>query len=74
MLAKVKNLVRLDVDNVVTDAQGLAHSYMDKTLAGRTIEYTLKETRKAAGYDWLNEVVIIEITYDNDGKWYKIIQ
>ena len=68
LLAKVKNLVRLDVDNVVTDAQGLAHTYMDKTLAGRTIEYTLKETRKAAGYDWLNEVVIIEITYDNDGK------
>lgn len=68
LLNKVKNQIRLDVDNIVTNANGLGVAYMDKTLANKTIEYTLKETRKVAGYDWLDEVVILEITYDENGK------
>lgn len=68
LLETLKNLVRLDVDNVTTDVQGQATAYMDKTLANKTIEYTIKETRKADGYDWLDEVVIIEVTYDSTGK------
>ena len=68
LLALVKDLVRLDVDNITTDSTGIAIAYMDKTLANKTIEYTIKETKKADGYDWLDEVVIIEITYDAQGK------
>lgn len=68
LLQVVKDELRLDVDNVVTDANGYATAYMDKTLANKTIQYTLKETKKAVGYDWLSEVVIFEVTYDANGK------
>lgn len=68
LLETVKNLVRLDVDTITTDVNGVAIAYMDKTLANKTIEYTVKETKKADGYDWLDEVVIFEVTYDAEGK------
>lgn len=68
LLQTLKNLVRLDVDNVTTNAEGQATAYMDKGLANKTIEYTIKETRKADGYDWLDEVIILEIEYDSTGK------
>lgn len=67
LLNAVKKQVRLDVDRVVTDQNGNATIYMDKTLANKTIEYTLKETKKASGYDWLDYVVIFEVTYDANG-------
>ncbi len=67
LLDIVKKQVRLDVDRIVTDVNGKAIAYMDKTLSNKTIEYTLKETKKVQGYDWLNEVVIFEITYDANG-------
>ncbi len=67
LLNTVKKQIRLDVDRVVTDQNGRATLYMDKTLANKTIEYTLKETKKAAGYDWLDYVVIFEVTYDANG-------
>ena len=68
LLAIVKESVRLDVDNVTTDTDGHATAYMNNTLENKTIEYTLKETKKADGYDWLDEVVIFEVTYDATGK------
>lgn len=68
LLETLKKLVRLDVDNVTTDTAGKAIAYMDKTLASKTIEYTIKETRKASGYNWQDEPIIIEITYDETGK------
>lgn len=68
LLNEIKNELRLDVDNVVTNANGYAAAFMNKTLANKTIKYTLKETKKASGYDWLNEVVMFEITYDSNGK------
>jgi hypothetical protein len=68
LLSVVKNLVRLDVDNVTTNNNGIAIAYMDKTLANKTIEYTIKETKKQSGYVWLDEVIIIEVTYDETGK------
>lgn len=68
LLNTIKNQLRLDVDNITTNSKGLAVAYMDNTLANKTIEYTLKETRKAEGYDWLDEVVIFEISYDSEGK------
>lgn len=67
-LELVKKLVRLDVDRVTTNANGQAIAYMDKALANKTIEYTIKETKKAVGYDWPDEVVILEVTYDAQGK------
>ena len=68
LLDTLRKLVRLDVDNITTNSNGIAIAYMNKTLANKTIEYTLKEKRKADGYDWLDEVVIFEITYDANGK------
>ncbi len=68
LLETVKKQVRLDVDNVTTNQNGIAIAYMDKTLANKTIEYTIRETKKATGYDWLDEVVIFEVTYDAQGK------
>lgn len=71
LLNKVKSLVRLDVDTVTTDVNGNAIAYMDKTLANKTVEYTIKETRKPDGYDWPDEMIILEITYDSTGKMVK---
>lgn len=68
ILATIQKQVRLDAKNVTTDTEGKAIAYMDKTLANKTIEYTLKETKKAEGYDWLDEIIIIKITYDGTGK------
>lgn len=67
-LALVKKLVRLDVERITTNEQGQVVAYMDKDLANKTIEYTIKETKKAVGYDWPDEVVILEMTYDAEGK------
>lgn len=67
-LELVKKLVRLDVDRVTTNANGQVIAYMDKALANKTIEYAIKETKKAVGYDWPDEVVILEVTYDAEGK------
>lgn len=68
LLSELKNLVRLDVDNITTNINGNAIAYMDKTLANKTIEYTIRETRKPDGYDWQDEPIILEITYDETGK------
>lgn len=68
LLNTVKNQLRLDVDNIMTNAEGLATAYMDKTLANKTILYTLKETKKVPGYDWLSETITFEVTYDANGK------
>lgn len=67
-LELVRKLVRLDVDRITTNTTGQAIAYMDKALANKTIEYTIKETKKAVGYDWPDEVVILEVTYDAQGK------
>ena len=71
LLDKVKSLVRLDVGTVTTDSEGNVIAYMDKALANKTIEYTIKETRKPDGYDWPDEMIILEITYDSTGKMVK---
>lgn len=68
LLNIVKNQLRLDANNITTNNNGYAVAYMDKTLENKTIEYTLKETKKAKGYDWLDEVIIFEVTYDAEGK------
>ncbi len=68
ILEQVKKLVKIDVDRVTTDEAGNAVAHMDKTLANKTIEYTIKETRKAIGYDWPDEIIILEIQYDSTGK------
>lgn len=68
LLDEVKRLVKIDVDRATTDAAGNTIALMDKTLANKTIEYTIKETRKAMGYDWPDEIIILEVQYDNTGK------
>lgn len=67
ILVQVKDLVRLDVDRITTSG-GYATAYMDKTLESKTIEYTLKETKKPGGYLWPKELARIEVTYDSTGK------
>lgn len=68
IVSDIKNLVRLDVDRVTTNYSGYAIAYLDKTLEDKTIEYTLKETKKVQGYDWPDEEVRFEVTYDENGK------
>ncbi|MCI8362321.1 MAG: hypothetical protein HFJ41_04190 [Clostridia bacterium] len=67
-LAKLKSLVRIDRTVATTNKLGQAVAYVDKTLASKTIEYTIKEIRKAEGYDWPDEPIIIKVTYDETGK------
>lgn len=48
--------------------EGLATAYMDRTLENKTIAYSIKEVKKAVGYDWLDDDVILNVTYTSDGK------
>lgn len=68
IVSEIKDLVRLNVDRVTTNQNGNATAYIDKTLESKTIEYTLRETKKAEGYDWPEETVRFEVTYDETGK------
>lgn len=70
VLREIKEYVRIDSDRVTT-AQGGAIAYMDKTLENKTIEYTIRETKKPAGCQWPEEDIIFEITYDETGKMQK---
>ena len=51
-----------------TDINGQGTLGLDKDYANRTIKYTIKETKKVSGYQFPAEDLIIEVTYDNQGK------
>lgn len=58
----------LSMDEVPTDKLGKAMLSLDKALANKTIEYTIKQIRKTPGYEFPNEDIKIEITYDSEGR------
>lgn len=54
--------------DVTTNAQGQAIATVQKTVANKTIEYTIKETKKSPLYEWLPTDITLQISYDKDGK------
>ena len=54
-------------DKVTTDINGQTYAYMDRTLENQTINYTIKEVSRPSGYNWNEEDVILDITYDSNG-------
>ncbi len=67
VLKEIKEYVRIDSERVTT-VQGGTIAYMDKTLENKTIEYTVRETKKPSGCQWPDEDIIFKITYDETGK------
>ena len=59
---------QISKDQVVTDNNGQATLRMDRCLANETIVYTIHQTKKNAGYQFPEEDMKIEITYDSNGK------
>ena len=51
-----------------TDVNGYTASYLDRTLDNQDMYYTIKEIQKSAGYDWIDEDIVIKVTYDSNGK------
>lgn len=47
---------------------GYTEGYMDRTLDNNDMYYTIKEVKKASGYEWNGEDIIIKVSYDQDGK------
>lgn len=58
----------LSIDKVTTDINGQGMLKLDKCLASEKIIYTIKQTKKNAGYQFPPEDMKIEITFDSDGK------
>ena len=59
---------QLSTSTMQTDINGQGTLGMDKDYANRTIKYTIKETKKVSGYQFPSEDLIIEVTYDSQGK------
>ncbi len=55
-------------DTVSTNQYGKATANIDRTLDNRTMEYTIKETKKSPFYEWMKEEIKLEISYDETGK------
>lgn len=53
---------------VQTDVNGRGTLGFDKDYANETIRYTIKETKKIAGYQFPSEDLIIEVTFDSQGR------
>lgn len=57
--------------SVITGSTGVAGELIfgiDHTYENKTIEYTIKETKKAVGYKWIDNEIKIEIDYDQEGR------
>ena len=59
---------QLSTSTMQTDINGQGTLGLDKDYANRTIKYTIKETKKVAGYQFPAEDLVIEVTYDSQGK------
>lgn len=57
-----------DIGERQTDINGQLILGFDKDYANETIRYTIKETKKIAGYQFLSENLIIEVTFDSQGR------
>lgn len=62
---------QLSTSTMQTDINGQGTLGMDKDYANRTIKYTIKETKKVSGYQFPAEDLVIEVTYDSQGKIIK---
>ena len=62
------NEEKLSSDTVQTDENGQGTLGLDKDYANETITYTIKETKKIGGYEFPNEDLVIEVTFDSNGK------
>lgn len=59
----------LNVDSQgVTDLNGKATISMDRALSNKTIKYVISQVQSAAGYKTLDRNIIIQVSFDNDGK------
>lgn len=47
---------------------GYTVMYLDRTLENKKMKYTIHETVKAPAYNWLSDDIILDITYDENGK------
>lgn len=69
---------QLSTTTAQTDINGQVTLGIDKDYANETITYTIKETGKLSGYQFPAEDLVIEVTFDSDGKMIpdsvKIIQ
>ena len=63
--------MQLSSSTMQTDINGQGTLGLDKDYANRTIKYTIKETRKISGYQFPSEDLVIEVTYDSQGKVIK---
>ncbi len=61
----------LSSSSVQTDVNGQGTLGLDKDYANQTIKYTIRETRKVSGYQFPSEDLIIEVTFDSQGKIIK---
>ena len=61
----------LSSSSVQTDINGQGTLGLDKDYANQTIKYTIRETRKVSGYQFPSEDLIIEVTFDSQGKIIK---
>lgn len=62
------NEEKLHTNTMQTDINGQGTLSLDKDYANETITYTITETEKLSGYQFPSEELIIEVTFDSNGK------
>ena len=58
----------LHTTTMQTDTNGQGVLGLDKDYANETITYTITETEKLSGYQYPAEELVIEVTFDSDGR------
>lgn len=69
-LTGVFNSTQYTKDTKITNGNGNATLNIDRTLDNKTMEYTLKETKKSPFYEWLDKDIKLQITYNDTGKMF----
>ncbi len=66
---EISSNTNLEVDKTgATDGNGQTIIGMDKALSNKTIRYTISEIKKPIGFKWLDFNILVEVSFDNDGK------
>ena len=66
--AKVKNTNDAIFEDTQSTISGLTEFGIDRALDNKTIVYTIHENTNTVGYEYIPNDLVVEITYDNQGR------
>ena len=52
---------------IISDENGEASAWLDKTIDSNEITYSIEETKKDPGYQWTDQEIALKVSYDANG-------